>query len=328
MQRIMLGLVAFALLIAACGGDGEGATTTAAAAETTSTMAATTTTAAETVTIDEGFPVTISTGGGEVTIEERPERIVSLSATATESLFAIGAGDQVVAVDDTSNYPAEAPVTDLNGFTATAESIAAYDADLVVYFYDPGDLAAGLAALGVPALFQPAAVDLDDALAQIEQLGAATGHIADAAALVAEMAVEIEEQVEAAADAGELTYYYELDESLYSLTSETFVGKLFAPLGLVNIADPADPDGFGYPQLSAEFILDEDPAVIFLADTRCCGQTAATVAARPGWDSLTAGQTGGVVELDDDVASRWGPRIVDLVAAASEAVRTVASANA
>lgn len=308
MKRIIVALGALALLLAACGGGDDS-------------------TAATTATGD-GFPVSITTGSGEVAIEARPERIVSLSATATETLFAIGAGDHVVAVDDTSNYPAEAPVTDLNGFTATAESIAAYDPDLVVYFYDPGDLAAGLAAIGVPALFQPAAADLDDALSQIEQLGAATGHTADAAAIVAAMTGEIDEQIAVAAAASGVTYYYELDETLYSLTSQTFVGRLFAPLGLVNIADPADPDGFGYPQLSAEFVLEEDPDVIFLADTKCCGQSAATLADRPGWDSLTAVERGAVVELDDDVASRWGPRIVDLVAAASEAVRAAAGAGA
>ena len=114
--------------------------------------------------------------------------------------------------------------------------------------------------------------------------------------------------------------YYELDQTFFSVTSVTFIGHLFARLGMVNIADPADPDGFGFPQLSPEFIIEQDPDVVFLADTKCCGQTAATVAERPGWDQLRAVQRGSVVELDDDIASRWGPRIVNLMRAAADAV--------
>ena len=121
---------------------------------------------------------------------------------------------------------------------------------------------------------------------------------------------------------------HELDKSLYTATSKTFIGQLYAQLGLKNIADAADKDASGYPQLSAEYIVKADPDLIFLADTRCCGQTARTVAARDGWDGLTAVKTGGVVELDDDVASRWGPRVVDFlrtVAAKVEAQDAVKS---
>ncbi|MFV1991422.1 MAG: ABC transporter substrate-binding protein, partial [Acidimicrobiales bacterium] len=83
--------------------------------------------------------------------------------------------------------------------------------------------------------------------------------------------------------------------------------------GLSNIADEADPDGFGFPQLSSEYILEQDPDLIFLADTICCGQNQDTLATRPGWDKLTAVQSDGVIELDDDISSRWGPRIVELL---------------
>ncbi len=117
------------------------------------------------------------------------------------------------------------------------------------------------------------------------------------------------------------TFYHELDPTFYSVTSSTFIGEIYGLLGLVDIADAADPDGYGYPQLSAEYIIEQDPDFIFLADTKCCGQNAETVAARPGWDRLTAVEEGRIVELDDDVASRWGPRIVDLLATVAEAVK-------
>jgi iron complex transport system substrate-binding protein len=110
-----------------------------------------------------------------------------------------------------------------------------------------------------------------------------------------------------------LTYYYELDPTLYSATSTTFVGELFALTGMSNISDAADSDGFGFPQLTAEYIIEQNPTLIYLADTKCCGQTAETVAQRPGWDTLDAVTNGAVVELDDDIASRWGPRIADLI---------------
>ena len=252
-----------------------------------------------------------------------PKRIVSLSPTATEMLFAIGAGGQVVAVDSNSNYPAEAPKTELSAYQPNIEAIAGYKPDLVVYSDDPGELGAGLAKLGIPAMKQPAAAGLDDTYAQLDQLGKATGHAAEAAKLTATMRAEIAKIVAAGRPERHLTYYHELDKNLYSATSKTFIGQLYSLLGMENIADLADKDKSGYPQLSAEYVVKADPDLIFLADTKCCAQSAKTVAARDGWDRLTAVKSGGVVELDDDVASRWGPRVVDFLKTISAKVQTL-----
>jgi iron complex transport system substrate-binding protein len=125
-----------------------------------------------------------------------------------------------------------------------------------------------------------------------------------------------------------LSYYHELTTELYSTTSKTFIGQVYGLFGLTNIADAADTvDSGGYPKLSAEHIIKSNPDLIFLADTRCCGQNAATVGARPGWNTLKAVQGGHVVLLDDDLASRWGPRIVDLVRDVGEAVSKAAPAS-
>jgi iron complex transport system substrate-binding protein len=237
-------------------------------------------------------------------------------------LFAIGAGDQVVAVDSNSNYPAEAPKTELSAYQPNIEAIAGYKPDLVVYSDDPGELAAGLRKLGIPALKQPAAATLDDTYGQLDQLGRATGHPAEATQLTATMRTEIQKLAAAKPDRP-LTYYHELDKNLYSATSKTFIGQLYGQLGMKNIADAADKDGSGYPQLSAEYVVKADPDLIFLADTKCCGQTARTVAARDGWDQLTAVRTGGVVALDDDVASRWGPRVVDFLKTVAAKVQSL-----
>lgn len=268
-----------------------------------------------------GYPVTV----GDLTLTAQPTAIISLSPTVTEMLFAIGAGPQVVAVDEYSTYPPEAPTTDLSGYTPNVEAIAGYQPDLVVISAYAEDLVPQLTDLGIPVHVAPdTAVTLDDVYGQIEDLGALTGHTEEAQALVAQMAQEIDQLVASVPEREEpLTYYYELDDQLYSVTSESFVGHLFSLVGLRSIADEYDVDGTGYPQLSAEVIVQSDPDVIFLADTRCCGQSAETVAARDGWDEITAVREGRVVELDDDIASRWGPRIVDLLRVVVDAVRQV-----
>jgi iron complex transport system substrate-binding protein len=109
------------------------------------------------------------------------------------------------------------------------------------------------------------------------------------------------------------------------VTSKTFVGSLFALFGLKNVADPADADGAkgGYPQLGPEALIDANPDMVFLADSKCCKQSLATVKARPGWAAVAAVRNGQVIALDDDVASRWGPRIVDLVRTIADAVNKV-----
>jgi iron complex transport system substrate-binding protein len=120
------------------------------------------------------------------------------------------------------------------------------------------------------------------------------------------------------------TVYHELEPDYYSVTSKTFIGRVYSLFGLKNIADAADKSGSGYPQLSAEYIVASNPDLIVLADTVCCGQTPATVAARPGWSGIAAVQHHAVVSIDDSIASRWGPRIVNLVRAVSLALRTTA----
>ena len=306
MRRFLVPLMLLvALVVAGCGQDGSTSDAAAPAGQ------------------GAAFPVTLDSPGGKVVLDQRPERIVSMSPTATEMLFAIGAGGQVVAVDSNSNYPEEAPKTDLSAYEPNIEAIAGYKPDLVVYSDDPGELAAGLGKLGIPALQQPAAKVLDDTYAQLDQLGQATGHVAEAGKLTATMRTEIEKIAAAGRPERPLTYYHELDKNLYSATSKTFIGQLYDQLGMKNIADAADMDASGYPQLSAEYVIKADPDMIFLADTKCCGQSAKTVAARDGWDQLAAVKSGGVVELDDDVASRWGPRVVDFLKTVAAKVQTL-----
>jgi cobalamin transport system substrate-binding protein len=253
-----------------------------------------------------------------------PKRIVSLSPTATESLFAIGAGKQVIAVDDQSNYPKRAPRTKLSGFTPNVEAIAEYRPDLVVIGYDPGDLRASLGRLHIRVLLQDAAKTLPEAYGQIRQLGTITGHRKQADALVTSMKSRIKKLVAHARKRGAgLTYYHELTPDLYSATSKTFVGRVYSLFGLRNIADAADRTGSGYPQLSPEYVVSAAPNLIVLADSVCCGQNPRTVAARPGWGRIPAVRNGLVLRIDDSIASRWGPRIVNFVRAVDAALTHV-----
>ncbi len=303
MRRIIGALVLLVPLAAGCGGSAEktdGADRPAAGSRT------------------------VEAANGTVTLPAPAQRIVSLSPTGTEMLFAIGAGDRVVAADDYSTYPEEAPRTELSGYQPNAEAIAGYKPDLVVLANDQNGIVAALEKLKIPVLHEPAAEKIDDSYDQIADLGAATGREQQAADLVADMRKRIDDAVKAAPDASGLTYYHELDTSLYTVTSKTFVGQVYSLFKLANIADAADKQGSGYPQLSAEALLKADPKLIFLSHPKGSGETADSAAKRPGWSGLTAVKDGNVFPLDDDVASRWGPRLPELIEDISAAVKQAA----
>jgi iron complex transport system substrate-binding protein len=291
-------------VLASCGGSSTSTTDTAA------------------VTADV-YPVTV----GDLTLAAQPVSIISLSPTATEMLYAIGAGSQVVAVDEYSNFPAEAVAlgTTLSGFEPNIEAISSYSPDLVIVSYDPGTLVEQLGTLNIPVFVAGAAMSLENVYEQIEQLGVLTGHSQAAIEVSKTLQTGIEDAVASVKFSDPpLSYYYELDNTYYSVTSNTFVGQIFNLFGMRNIADNVE-SGNDYPQLSAEVIVSSDPDFIFLADTKCCAQDATTVAARDGWGGLKAVTANQIVELDDDVASRWGPRVLDLITAIRDAVVTANS---
>lgn len=337
--RLLCMAATMLLLAAACGSDGsDGSAAQAPATTVTSTTAApppdpveeppaTTTEAPAPTTTEAAAETTTTAPATPLEDDEHPyQRIVSISPTGTEFLYAVGAGDRVVAVDSYSYYPPEAPVTDLSGFNPNVEAIASYEPDLVVMGPD-GDVMASLDTLGISTLVIDAPATFEDVYVQIDSFGETLGQQEAAAQLVADMQHRIAELIEAAPDATGLSYYHELTDSLYSVTSGTFVGHVYSLFGLTNVADPADESRSGYPQLSEEYLLDADPDLIFLADTLCCAQNAETVAARPGWELLSAVRDGHVVELNDDIVSRWGPRLVEFIEAISDALTAIGSTS-
>ena len=300
---------ALAISCAACGGSAGGSGSGSAAAPGTA---------------GHSFPVTVTAANGAVRVKSRPKAIISLTPTATEMLYAIGAGSQVKAVDDDSDYPPQAPRTKLSGFTPNIEAIVAYHPDLVVISNNIDGVAKKLAAFSIPVLELPAPTEVSGVYTEFGQLGKATGHLAQAEHESASIQHQVQKIINSVpARKHDLTYYYELEQDYYSITSSTFVGKLLGLLGLRSIADAAKGAAAagGYPQLSEEYILRSRPDYIILADTICCHQSAATVAERPGWSVLPAVRDGRIIALNDDVASRWGPRIVDLLQAVADGIR-------
>ena len=272
----------------------------------------------------DGFPVTIADATGSVTIAEEPQRIVSLSPSATEMLFAVGAGEQVVAADDQSDFPPEAPTTELSAYEPNLEAIAAQRPDLVIAPADaPRDLNAGLRRLGLTAISERAPEDLAGAYHEVRTLALATGHAEAGEAVAGKMRSEIERMIASAPEARGLEVFHELDPDLFSASSESFIGRIYERLGLANVADrAAERAGTPYPQLSSEAVVAADPDLVILADSECCAQTPAKASRRPGWDRVAAVEHDAVVAIDDDIASRWGPRLPEFVR------RVVAAMNA
>lgn len=264
------------------------------------------------------YPRDVETSSGTVTIAAQPQSIVSLSATATEMLFAIGAGDQVVAVDQYSNYPAAVPEGTLDGFAPDLEAILANSPDLVVASGLPEDITAGLTDAGVAVMFLPAAASFDDTYDQIAQLGEATDQLDGAAAANADIRAGIDEVIASLPESETpVRVFHEIDDSFYTASSGSFIGQVYASMGFENIADPLD-DGSGFPLVDGESVIAADPSLIVF--TSQASYTLEDILARPGWDTTTAVSEGNVVQVDADIASRWGPRIVEFMEAIAEAV--------
>jgi iron complex transport system substrate-binding protein len=252
-----------------------------------------------------------------------PQCVVSMSPTATETLYAIGAGHQVQAVDKDSDFPTKGlPTKRIDALNPSVEAVVGIckttathpsaKPDLVIISYDANQIKEKLTAVGVKVVEQDPPSNVAGALTQIRQLGTLTGHAAKANALATSIKTTIAKDIASIPShkGKTLNAYYELDPTFYSLTSSTFVGALLKSLGVVNIADAESTTAdAGYPKLSAEYIVSANPKIVFLADTLCCKASQSTLAKRPGFSKIAAVADHDVIGLSDDVASRWGPRL-------------------
>jgi len=304
-RRLALPALIVALtLAAACGDDETDSALTPGATPTAASPVAT-------------FPMTVERSDGKSETFDAPvERIVSLSPGATEILFAIGAEDRIVAVDNQADYPAEAAAfpTKVDAYEPSIEAIAALEPDLVIVADNVGGIVESLDQLSIPLFYRDldeSVQTIDDVIEHVEILGALTdrGPAAEtlASSLRARVDAVAEQMQDVAADEAP-SVYHELDSTLYSVAEGSFIGSVYATLKAENIA--GDGGGTLYPQLTQEAIIDANPDVIVLADEEF-GVTIDSVKARPGWDAIAAVQNDRIYAIDPDIISRPGPRIVD-----------------
>ncbi|HEX6988023.1 MAG TPA: cobalamin-binding protein [Bacillota bacterium] len=261
---------------------------------------------------DVDFPYTFTDDAGRtVTIERRPERIITLAPSHTEVLFTIGAGDRVVGVDSFSDYPAEAAeLPRLGGLTDTNyEQIVALAPDLALAIGGTDEQVARLEELGIPVVVSPPET-LDDVLASIEHLGRVVGAREGAARVVAEMRGRIDAVAQAVAgvpEAERVRVFLEIwNDPLMSVGPGAFMHDLIQAAGGVNIFGDADSP---WPVVSLEAVVERDPQVVITLFDEAYEQLLA--GERAGWEGVSAVRDGRVMLVDENVVSRPGPRLVD-----------------
>ncbi len=240
---------------------------------------------------------------------EKPERIISISPSITEILFAIGAGPQVIAVDNYSTYPKHAPITSLSSIEPNMEAIATFKPDLVLLSYDIGNLVKGLNKIGIETMLLPAPADFEEILLQIKAIGQRTRNVNEANNLANKMKAEMKSLITSIKGKSQIKVYHEIDENYYSASSNSFIGSIYEILNLINIADQADTNGHGYPKLSPEYVLSSNPEVIILPGKD--SNYIYKLKKRPGWSTIDAIREDRLLIIDPDIGSRWGPRIID-----------------
>ena len=255
-----------------------------------------------------------------------PARIISLSPSATENLFALGVGKTVVAVDDNSNFPAGVPTSNLSSFNPNVEAIVKFKPDLVILQATASKaeaVAKQLKTLKISVYLEKTPGDLDGVYKEITDLGALTGKQLKARILINTIKVARITAIATAKKRTSVTFFHEVDNNLYSATSSTFIGKVYADFNLKNIADgAAKADDAGYPQLQNEYVISQNPKIIFLADAQY-GENVAKVSARTGWGNIAAVKNSNVIELPADIPSRWGPRIADFYRLVADAIQPI-----
>ncbi|MDA0256727.1 MAG: ABC transporter substrate-binding protein, partial [Chloroflexi bacterium] len=265
-----------------------------------------------------GFPVTIvGSDGHSITLDRAPTRIVSHSPGATESLFAIGAGEQVVATDEFSDYPPAVSSLERVSYTdPDPERALALAPDLVILAEQQQQQVEQFRQLGLPVLFAREPDSVEGVFDSILMLGRATGHEPAAQALVSDMQRRIGVVAARIADVERgPTVFYELTDDLYTAAPDTFIGGMLALLRAENVAAGA---ASPFPQLTAEAVLAADPQVVLLADGEWV--SVESVAQRPGWAGVAAVTSGRIYPINPDLGNRPGPRIVDAIEQMARAI--------
>ena len=238
-----------------------------------------------------------------------PKRIISLSPSITEILFEIGSGNQVIAVDNLSNYPNEAPITDISAYDPNVEAISLLNPDLVILSYNIKNLKAALKKIGIETIYLPAPLNFEDILDQIDYLGLQTGNEDKAKKLISKMKNRMKTLQKLRENEKATKIYHEIDPNYYSPSKFSFIGDIYQKLNYKNVADKADISNLGYPKLSPELIISENPDLIILPGKD--NKYVEKVKLRPGWSYIEAVKKNNFLLTNNDIASRWGPRIIN-----------------
>jgi iron complex transport system substrate-binding protein len=267
---------------------------------------------AATATPPSTYPVTVSDQEGKpLTLAKQPKAIISFSPGVTEILFAIGAGPQVIAADQFSDYPAEAKALKqrVKYTSPDVESALALNPDLVIMSRAQRTAVERFRSAGLPVVYTPEPDSLDAIVESVRTWGRVTGNVAQADKVADEMRARIEAvKVKVAPVTEGPRTFYELSDSLFSAGDKTFIGSILTLLKAKNVATGAATD---FPQLTAEAVIARDPQVILLADASSAGQSLDALRKRPGWTSISAVNEGRVYPIDPDIGNRPGPRIVE-----------------
>lgn len=298
---VVLAAILLAITMAACGDDGS-----SPAGDTPTPI----------LGAGDGFPTTLKGADGrDLTIESQPQRMVVLSPGHVEILFAIGAGDQVIAVEQNVDFPPEAAALEpkISGLDPSVEAIADLAPDLVIIAFAPEGFIEQMDTLGILVFhddIDTKITTIDEVFDSIKELGRATGHREEAQGLIKDLRDRVRAVVKELRGVNDgPTVYHELDATggFFSISPDSFVGDLYRTLKAENIVGA---DEGPFPSLTQEAIIERDPEVIVLADA-AFGETPEVVSARPGWDTIDAVINGRVYAIDPNIVSRPGPRIVD-----------------
>ena len=238
-----------------------------------------------------------------------PKRIISLSPSITEILFEIGSGNQVIAVDNLSNYPNEAPISDISAYDPNVEAISLLNPDLVILSYNIKNLKTALKKIGIETIYLPAPLNFEDILDQIDYLGLQTGNEDKAKKLISKMKNRMKTLQKLRENETAIKIYHEIDPNYYSPSKFSFIGDIYQKLNYKNVANKADISNLGYPKLSPELIISENPDLIVLPGKD--NKYVEKVKLRPGWSYIEAVKKNNFLLTNNDIASRWGPRILN-----------------
>jgi iron complex transport system substrate-binding protein len=273
---------------------------------------------------EKAFPVTIKDAlDNDVTIEEKPEKIVSLIPSNTEVAFALGLGENVVGVSDFDNYPEEATTKEkIGGMEINIEKIISLQPNLVLAHASAMNGTEGLQQLrdaGLTVLVINDAQNFEQVYDSIAMIGKATGENKKADELIKGMQDHL---AEIKAKAGEIKekkkVFVEVSPApeVFTTGKNTFMDEMISLINAENIAN----DQEGWIKMDQEVLIDRNPDVIITTYGFYTENAVEQVLSRQGWENVNAIKSKQVIDVDSDRVTRSGPRIVEGVEDLAKAI--------